>query len=809
MKTLVTDARARARKATSALVAVALTFGLLPVGALAAYADERIEIPTTLTIDSVELASGTAQKAGYFLQANYTLADVDGKGIVQASYTPEVKAYVGTTSQHTVSTANTAESTTGSVGFGNKKSFAREGEYAVVLGYNWSLSATKDAVGSAKKKKGADNEYYAGAKSAPVTVTVAQQPAPVATDVVGSLKNQQGGSFTVTGKGSYQYATATNFSSIVSGDWKNVPADGVVSGLASGTYWLRGVDSVEGGGSAYTYYLGAQASDEARVVVPVAVEPDYTVTLAEPAHYSWRQVGAESSFAITGGSGVRNLGVVADQGRYIESVTAEPADAATVAFDQATGNISITNVSGDFTLSATSRLLVEPTKLEVVDWELLPQGAVDALFDADSVGSVQFTVKATGAEGQVAPEVELGFSTDNEASAYDLYEFDRATGLDGLARFKVHFPVGAYDATFTADEGAGGATLSAVQHIAVATQATPVLRENAISNVSAPGAADGGYAGLPDGLEYFTYPLKSTEFDEPYFRYGSTGETGGWWEPVADGAITGLSAGAYAVRAAQRADKDAETVYLFSDYATFSVTNAYRTVTADVAGSSHVTFAEAERSTKQNGTVYFNVKVDGGYVLEAANIAVDYPGYARSVEWLPTQSQIRVTGVTRNLKLAAKAVPVVQLTSANVALASTQVYTGQAVTPEATVTVAGKKLVKEVDYTVAYADNVQAGTAKITVQGKGKYAGAVVKSFQIAKTSIAKATFSKVKAQKLKKRGRAVKPKLAVAYAGEALKAGKDYTLSYKNNKKKGTAKVVVKGKGRFVGSKTIKFKIR
>lgn len=50
-------------------------------------------------------------------------------------------------------------------------------------------------------------------------------------------------------------------------------------------------------------------------------------------------------------------------------------------------------------------------------------------------------------------------------------------------------------------------------------------------------------------------------------------------------------------------------------------------------------------------------------------------------------------------------------------------YTESAITPEPNVTINGKTLVKDTDYTFSYADNVNAGTASITVTGMGNYAG--------------------------------------------------------------------------------------
>ena len=49
---------------------------------------------------------------------------------------------------------------------------------------------------------------------------------------------------------------------------------------------------------------------------------------------------------------------------------------------------------------------------------------------------------------------------------------------------------------------------------------------------------------------------------------------------------------------------------------------------------------------------------------------------------------------------------------------------------------------------------------------------------------------------------------MTVKYGTAKLKAGTDYTVSYKNNKKIGTATVVIKGKGSYVGEKTASFNI-
>ncbi len=56
--------------------------------------------------------------------------------------------------------------------------------------------------------------------------------------------------------------------------------------------------------------------------------------------------------------------------------------------------------------------------------------------------------------------------------------------------------------------------------------------------------------------------------------------------------------------------------------------------------------------------------------------------------------------------------------------------------------------------------------------------------------------------------GKSQKPTVTVKYSGKKLKKGTDYTVSYKNNKKIGTATAIIKGKGKYVGTRTVTFKI-
>ncbi len=63
-------------------------------------------------------------------------------------------------------------------------------------------------------------------------------------------------------------------------------------------------------------------------------------------------------------------------------------------------------------------------------------------------------------------------------------------------------------------------------------------------------------------------------------------------------------------------------------------------------------------------------------------------------------------------------------------------YNTRAHTPEVTVAISGRTLEADKDYTVSYASNVNAGTATVTVTGKGNFTGSANTTFTIAKADL-------------------------------------------------------------------------
>lgn len=71
------------------------------------------------------------------------------------------------------------------------------------------------------------------------------------------------------------------------------------------------------------------------------------------------------------------------------------------------------------------------------------------------------------------------------------------------------------------------------------------------------------------------------------------------------------------------------------------------------------------------------------------------------------------------------------IAAATVSMESSVICTGKALTPNVTVSMDGKTLVRDQDYTVDYTDNINPGTAAVNITGKGSYEGTIKKTFKI------------------------------------------------------------------------------
>ncbi len=145
-----------------------------------------------------------------------------------------------------------------------------------------------------------------------------------------------------------------------------------------------------------------------------------------------------------------------------------------------------------------------------------------------------------------------------------------------------------------------------------------------------------------------------------------------------------------------------------------------------------------------------------------------------------------------------------------------QSYTGYEITTAAglplTISHAGEVLEEGKDYTLSYETNIEAGTAKVIINGLGNYIGEIQKNFQIVPKAITKAMVNAI--PDITYTGAKITTATGLILDikdldnGNALTEGIDYTLTYEDNQNAGTAKVMITGKGNYKGKLTTTFQI-
>ncbi len=133
------------------------------------------------------------------------------------------------------------------------------------------------------------------------------------------------------------------------------------------------------------------------------------------------------------------------------------------------------------------------------------------------------------------------------------------------------------------------------------------------------------------------------------------------------------------------------------------------------------------------------------------------------------------------------------LTASMVRDIAAQTYTGSPIVPELTVKDGETALSKDTDYTVKCKNNLNAGTATVTLTGKGNYSDSVSKTFTIEPKSITPVV---TVSGDYTYTGSAITPAYTVEITKGGLKIGDDqYTVEFSDNTNAGTGKIIVKAK--------------
>ncbi len=177
---------------------------------------------------------------------------------------------------------------------------------------------------------------------------------------------------------------------------------------------------------------------------------------------------------------------------------------------------------------------------------------------------------------------------------------------------------------------------------------------------------------------------------------------------------------------------------------------------------------------------------------------------------------VTLTGIggytgTKKLTFTIEEKPKTDISGCTVSLSPTSYsYDGTAKEPRVTVKDGYTTLYEGTDYTVSYSNNVNVGTATVTIRGIGNYTGTKTATFsinEVARTNISNCTITLSKTSYTYD-GAAKRPTVTVKYGNTTLYQGTDYTVAYTNNTRVGTATVTVTGIGNYTGTKTANFTI-
>lgn len=158
----------------------------------------------------------------------------------------------------------------------------------------------------------------------------------------------------------------------------------------------------------------------------------------------------------------------------------------------------------------------------------------------------------------------------------------------------------------------------------------------------------------------------------------------------------------------------------------------------------------------------------------------------------------------------------VSMKNISVGSLTNQYYNGFEIEENGVLTYKDATLEKGKDYIVSYKKNshTKVGKVEVTYKGIGLYSGSIKKTFKILQHSVTAADIQVEEDVTSCYTKGGAKPDVNIILGGYKLVNGKDYTLTYSNNKAVTDSNTVSKptitinGKGNFIGSKTITFTI-
>lgn len=176
----------------------------------------------------------------------------------------------------------------------------------------------------------------------------------------------------------------------------------------------------------------------------------------------------------------------------------------------------------------------------------------------------------------------------------------------------------------------------------------------------------------------------------------------------------------------------------------------------------------------------------------------------------PGEKAVTITGIGNYTGTVSKKYTIVGASDVTITLPeATYTYNGAEHKPVVTVKKGDNTLTLNTDYMVAYSDNINAGTATITVTGKGNYDFTQTKTFSIAKRSLSGTTdiTATLTPSSFTYNGNPQQPTTIIVHdalttISKDLTYSKDYTITYPTDMiTQGTKTVTITGEGNYTGT--------
>ena len=167
---------------------------------------------------------------------------------------------------------------------------------------------------------------------------------------------------------------------------------------------------------------------------------------------------------------------------------------------------------------------------------------------------------------------------------------------------------------------------------------------------------------------------------------------------------------------------------------TGTVTKSFEIAKADISSA---TISDIDSPVGYTGTAY-EPEVTVTFNRTELALDTDYTvAYTNNVN--AGEATVTITGTGTHFKGSVEkhfTITAADLSGCTFAPIADVTYNTKAHTPEVTVAISGRTLEADKDYTVSYASNVNAGTATVTVTGKGNFTGSANTTFTIAKADL-------------------------------------------------------------------------